>query len=362
MTSPAASRESWVDLAKGATILLVVLLHAQTVLVGGGWAGPAWAEAMDALSTLRMPTFFLISGLFAQKSLTIPAAEFRTKKLWNFLWVYALWSLVYIVPLELVGHTSGDQAFLREANRWIDETFMVDGVLWYLVALPVFFLAARLLRRVPVRVQIACAAVLSFASSSSLVNTGQWGADRMTANFVYFLAGCYFSTSIRKAAVRAGWWPAVFFGYAWAALSIVIFARPWPAIDSGFMPNFGQAVLPLLAVPFLLVLAPLIARRRWANPLTWLGRNTLPVYVMHLGPISIIALAMQRMHLLTAGSWPTRLMPIILTVAATAIILMVRPFLVRWAPWAFEWPWAAVSTPGRHSAAHPDRRSDRTRP
>jgi uncharacterized membrane protein YcfT len=36
MTSPAASRESWVDLAKGATILLVVLLHAQTVLVGGG--------------------------------------------------------------------------------------------------------------------------------------------------------------------------------------------------------------------------------------------------------------------------------------------------------------------------------------
>ena len=57
----AASRGS-ISSAKGTTILLVVLLHAQTVLVGGGWTGPGGPTAMDALSTLRMPTFFLISG------------------------------------------------------------------------------------------------------------------------------------------------------------------------------------------------------------------------------------------------------------------------------------------------------------
>lgn len=404
-TSASGSRESWIDLAKGSTILLVVLLHAQTVLVGGGWTSAGWAAAMDGLSTLRMPTFFLISGFFARKSLTVQPAVFRTKKLWTFLWVYALWSLIYIAPLELVGRVSGDQAFLREADRWIAGTFMVDGVLWYLVALPVFFLAARLLRRIPVPVQIVCAGALSFACSSSLINTGQWGLDRMAANFVYFLAGCYFSASIRSAAVRAGWRPAAILGLAWVGLSIVIYARPWPAIDAGFLPNLGQAVLPLLAVPFVLISAPLLARRTWANPLTWLGRNTLPIYVMHLAPISLIALAMQRTHLLVAGSWPTKLLPVILTVAAAGIILAVRPFLTHWVPWAFHLPAGIVrleisrarvrpkhrlsdrrdsqlpgpdkmgnvyasrvrtpptfTRPGCHSGGHPGRRSDHTRP
>src|SRR3954452_8126404 len=87
---PRNGREPWIDLARGFTILLVVLLHAQAVLAHGGMIGTGWAMAMDALSTLRMPTFFLISGLFAQKAFTIQPSIFRRRKVWNFLWIYAL--------------------------------------------------------------------------------------------------------------------------------------------------------------------------------------------------------------------------------------------------------------------------------
>ena len=199
---------------------------------------------------------------------------------------------------------------------------------------------------------------LSFASSASLLTTGQWGVDRMTANFVYFLTGCYFSTSIRAAAVRAGWWPAAVLGFSWAVLSIVVFARPRPTLDAGFTPQLAQAVLPLLAVPFVLVSAPLIAQWPGTRALTWLGRNTLPVYVMHLGPISVIALALQRTHLV-AGTWPTQLLPLALTVAAIAVILAVRPLFTHWAPWTLQLPHGYYAVSERHLAA--DRRAGCTR-
>jgi uncharacterized membrane protein YcfT len=366
--STAKGRESWVDLAKGLSILLVVLLHAQTALASGGWTGSAWATVMDALSTLRMPTFFLISGFFARRSFTAPASDFRVRKIWTFIWVFALWSLVYVSPLEILGHLRGDQGLLDKADRWLDETYMIDGVLWYLVALPVFFLCARLLRRVPVRVQITGAAALSFLASSSLIDTGQWGFGRMAANFFYFLAGCYFSASIRSAAVRAGWLIAFGLGLAWIGLSVVVYAKPWPALATGFLPHLGQAILPLLAVPFVLTTAPLIARWRWSQPLTWLGRNTLPVYVMHMAPISVIALVMQRAHVLSADSWLTGVLPILLMVVATAASLAVSPLLSRWAPWSFALPPALVrrdtseTQPRNTSVGARHRRKPRLRP
>ncbi len=331
-------REVWIDLAKGFAVSLVVLLHAQTVLANGGWLGSGWGTAMDALSTLRMPTFFLISGLFAQKSLTVRSSVFRPQKVWTFLWLYLLWSAFYILPFEFIGRVAVDPLFLEQADQWAAETIKVNGVLWYLVALPLFFLTARLLRRVPVRIQIAGAAALSFAFSSNLANAGQWGVDRLSTNFVYFLIGCHFSTAIRSAAVRAGWRTAATIGLAWTGLSVGVFVLHWPVVGAGGRPSIGPALLPLLAVPFVLASAPLVARRAWATPLIWLGRNTLPVYVMHIGAIYIVVFALQRAHVLAVGSWLTAIMPLLVTVAAIGITLAMRPLLVRWAPWSLRLP------------------------
>ncbi len=358
-------REAWVDLAKGFAVSLVVLLHAQTVLAHGGWLGSGWGTAMEALSTLRMPTFFLISGLFAQKSLTIRSSIFRTQKIWAFLWLYLLWSAFYILPFEFVGRVSMNSAFLQKADQWATETFMVNGVLWYLVALPVFFLAARLLWRVPVRIQITCAAALSFAFSSNLVNAGQWGVDRLSANFVYFLTGCYFSTAIRSAAMRAGWSTAITIGLAWIGLSVGVFVLHWPVVDAAGWPGIGPALLPLLAIPFVLASAPLVARRAWANPLIWLGRNTLPVYVMHIAAIYILVFFLQRVEVLAVGSWLTTIMPLLVAVAATGITLAIRPLLAHWAPWSLRLPAKfaqrkdAESRPRRHEPLWPLKRPSR---
>jgi uncharacterized membrane protein YcfT len=118
-----------------------------------------------------MPTFFLISGLFARRALVVEPSVFRARKVWLFLWVYALWSIVYLALYESIGLLGHDGRFLRKVDQWLAETLTLNSGLWYLVALPAFFVAARLLRAVPSRTQIAAAGVVSFTFSCGLVHT-----------------------------------------------------------------------------------------------------------------------------------------------------------------------------------------------
>ena len=63
------SRVPWVDVAKGTSIVLVVLLHSTNFLLGHNLATGFWDGFNSFLEPIRMPLFFLASGLFAQNIL-----------------------------------------------------------------------------------------------------------------------------------------------------------------------------------------------------------------------------------------------------------------------------------------------------
>ena len=346
MTAAAASRpspgggarEPWIDIVKAVAILLVVLMHAEVRLAAHGLTGPGWTAATTGLATLRMPTFFLVSGLFARTSLALPSAAFRTRKVWQFLWVYLLWTAGYVVMLTAASALDHDEAVATEAHSWVVESLTASSALWYLLALPVFFLSARALRRIAVPTQLVGAGALSFVFSSGLLQTGLRGPDHMADYFVYFLLGCYFSPVIRSVAVRADWWLTAVLGVAWAGLCAGVHATAWE--------NLGNAVLPVLAVPFTLTLAALLAGRSWSGPLIWLGRNTLPVYVIHFAPVNLIVLAARRANVITPGTRLAAVSPVLVMVASVGIVLAVRPLVARWLPWSLALP-AAFTGPTR---------------
>lgn len=337
-TPGGAGREPWIDVVKAIAILLVVLMHAEERLTAHGLTATGWVAVTTALATLRMPTFFLVSGLFARRSLTLPHAVFRTRKVWRFAWIYVVWSIGYVVLLTAIGAVDGDGAFTAEAHLWVVQSLTASDALWYLLALPVFFLSARALRDVALPAQLAGAGALSFVVSTGLVQTGLWGPDHMAEDFVYFLVGCHFSTVIRSVAARVGWWVTAALGVAWAGLCVALHATPWE--------NLGNAFLPLLAVPFTLTLAVLIARQYWSGPLVWLGRHTLPVYVMHFAPVSLLVLIGRRANVLVRGARLAVASPVLVTVASIAIVLALRPLVARWLPWSLALP-AAFDAPTR---------------
>lgn len=333
-------REPWIDLVKAVAIMLVVLMHAEGRLAAHGLTSAGWAAVTTALGTLRMPTFFLVSGLFARKSLTLALPVFCTRKVWRFLWIYLLWSVGYVAMLALIGVVDHDGAFSDEAKGWVTGSLTASSELWYMVALPVFFLGARAMRRMSVPVQLVGAASLSFLFGAGLMQFGMWGPDHMADYFVYFLIGCYFGKVIRSLTVRVRWPSAVICGVAWVSLCITLSGTAGE--------NLGNALLPLLAVPFTLMLAAVLARRAWTGPLVWLGRNTLPVYVMHFAPVSLIVLAVRRAQLIAPGSYLAMASPVLVSAASLGVILCVHPLMARWAPWSL-----ALPAPHRTPATDP---------
>ena len=97
----------WADAAKGLCILLVVLHHSTVkhlpaVLPADLSAvGEAWLALTAALKPIRMPLFFLLSGLFAAGALRRPWAQVLTARVLTPYWVYAVWLGLLAVVFSL---------------------------------------------------------------------------------------------------------------------------------------------------------------------------------------------------------------------------------------------------------------------
>ena len=87
-------RMAWPDIAKGISILGVVTLHATMAVPEG--ADTTLAKINTLLDPLRMPLFFLVSGLFSTKVLNFTFSQLFARRLWFFLVPYLVW-----VPVEL---------------------------------------------------------------------------------------------------------------------------------------------------------------------------------------------------------------------------------------------------------------------
>src|SRR5687768_6628751 len=92
--APTTNRLAWVDAAKGLSILLVVAHHAVWFLQRSGQAPAVVVAANEALASLRMPLFFLASGLFVAGPLAAPWRTVLHKRIAFFLYLFVLWTLL----------------------------------------------------------------------------------------------------------------------------------------------------------------------------------------------------------------------------------------------------------------------------
>jgi fucose 4-O-acetylase-like acetyltransferase len=98
--SKATTREAWVDLAKGACILFVVLRHASPYPPFSEDSPRVLIAFNDMMQPFRMPLFFFASGLFAKKALSMSIGTFVKRKVFQLLWVYVVWAVLFYVALQ----------------------------------------------------------------------------------------------------------------------------------------------------------------------------------------------------------------------------------------------------------------------
>jgi uncharacterized membrane protein YcfT len=197
--SPNLHRVDWVDYAKGICIVLVVLMHSTLgVEKAMGETGTLhifiqWAQPF------RMPDFFLISGLFLSRRITVPWREFLDKKVLHFLYFYFLWMTIqFLFKGYGIWQEQGTSGLTHEYLLATIEPF---GTLWFIYLLPVFFVVTKLTRPVPALLVFTVAAVLEMAP----IHTGWIMVDEFAARFVYFFAGYWLAGQVfRFADAMAG--------------------------------------------------------------------------------------------------------------------------------------------------------------
>ncbi len=302
------SRVSWVDTGRGLAIMLVVLYHS-----ANWFAVPAWQSANSTVSTLRMPLFFAISGMFAGKWLVASWADLWRVKISLFTWVVLIWSGIGVVALSLGLRMQGVPYGVRSAVRnYLMTPFRPQLELWFLWALALFFLAAKLLRRAPSSAVLLGAAAASAVALSGvdLGNTGWNGALRY---FFFFLVGLFFRSELLRWGAHERSRSHALVLIAWAAVSL---SASIYGLWSVPLVYYANCLLGLLAG---------ISLSRALSSIEWikvLGRQTLPVYIAHTPIVLVLAFASWSVFAdPSPGGWGVVLVPL---AAACAVLLSLR--------------------------------------
>lgn len=325
-TTALPARLRWADVAKGACILLVVLHHTVTKHVvevvppSFELVGQAWAGLSHALKPVRMPLFFVISGVFASRAVSRPWSASVRRRITSPAYLYVVWLLLlgafFSVEHDLPMNRTQDLGELA-----LDLVFASTG-LWFLYALAVYFVLARLTVRVPTPWLLGVAAAV--AASASLLPIEEANRVSVIVHFVHFAVGVRCPELLRRLAedrrpltaplTLAFVVGAVLLGWAGAPLSVEI------------------TLLSLVGVPCGIRLAAATRRTpRLAEGLAWVGRRTLPVYVLHVPLLAVVHHVAPDLlpgagtgALALAVAWP-----LLVTAVVVAGCLLVRGIAVR---------------------------------
>ncbi|MGV8997955.1 MAG: acyltransferase family protein [Parvibaculaceae bacterium] len=289
-------RVDWVDAVKGLTIILVVMKHTTFGTAVALGETPYWFNLLcEWTIPFRMPLFFLVAGLFAQKALRAPMRQFVDSKILHFLYFYLLWSFIQIGIKIVLPHEGAWDVTYRDFLLIPLEPF---GLLWFIYALAVFFAFMRFARDVRPAIVIAFALTLYFTR----LHTGWTMPDETAQRFIYFVLGVYAAPHVFALADWAIAHARLAIASGIGLLALVAAIAFTPAID--------WRVLELAAALFgasgSIMLVAVAASRDLVKPLTFIGSRSLYVFLAFFLPMAVtrvleLHLGVHKADLMTLG-------------------------------------------------------------
>lgn len=263
---PPADRYAWVDFAKGLCIVAVVAMWVSRGM--NNESGLLWYFVAFA-QPFRMPDFFLISGLFLARVIDRPWRGYLDTKVVHYLYFLVLWTCIIVPATWALKEMPESPA---QAGSWLlAALYKPVGALWFIMMLPVYFVATRLLRQVPAWVVLPIAALLKIFPSHTGIHPLDWFGEY----FVFFYAGHVFANRFFELADWAGRHPrqAVAALLAWTVFNGALVKLQWSA---NLVVSLG---LGFLGISALVLLSRLISGWRSMAWLNYLGRNSIVIYL-----------------------------------------------------------------------------------
>ncbi|CAL4869857.1 hypothetical protein MMA231_04149 (plasmid) [Asticcacaulis sp. MM231] len=137
MSEQKPQRVTWVDLARGVGILLVVIGHA----AGGIIDSPLGAQASGiryvflTIYTFHMPLFFILSGLFIAERLKADPKKFVTNTFTKIARAYFTWAIIQFTVIYMMGSLLNHPATGGYLQNLVAIIWAPVSQFWFLYAL-----------------------------------------------------------------------------------------------------------------------------------------------------------------------------------------------------------------------------------
>ena len=329
-TPTATGRLPWADAAKGLCIVLVVLHHLTTkhyelVVPDGTLVEAAWQEATDLLRPVRMPLFFLLSGMFAAGAVQRPWRDVLRRRVATPYYLYVVWLVLHAIAFSVL--TALPMNRTRSLSELAVDVVLASTGLWYLYALALYFVLAKAVRPLDARVVVPFAAAIS--AGASLLPIEGANRESLVQHFVFFLVGTVAPHLVRAVPDIPGRHVDGSLAAGSAALAVV-------AWSLGLPQSATTLLVAVLAVPLAIRMVAAACTRPWfEGPAARLGRQTLPIYVLHVPLLALVHLVVVQLPGVdglsgsTAGLVALAGYPVLATVLVTVACLLVHAGLER---------------------------------
>ena len=281
-------RLAWADAARGLAVLAVVVFHV------GLWhflphapelwspAARVWSKVNGVLAGVRIPLLLTISGLVLSRRVRRGFSDRSNivRPLANY-YLYVVWLIIYTAFFAVVSYPALPHR-VTGVGDFVLQLIVPDTTLWYVFALAVYVPVFSALRAVPPWLVLAVLAALTIGVRATDAVEPQ--AIKIAEVALFFAIGVYGATPIRHLAasasvVRAG---------ALVVIAAVV------TLGGRFMTGEvdGTILFVVRGLTFMVasvvVIAIVVRWRAAEHLLSAVGRQTLPIYVMH--PLLICAL------------------------------------------------------------------------
>lgn len=326
------ARLGWMDMLRGLAVLLVVLLHAAGIPRMNDAGVALWSQLHQLLEPFRMPLLMFLSGLLLPRSLAKPAMVYVRGKLSGVAWPLALWLVIFGVAIYWNG--PGDpQYWLTGDYLWFLMALLICYALAMVLKLPLGLTAGagRELNTSPAPLTIGAA--LMALTMVALLHVGSPDQLLISRTLYY---GTFFFLGSACVPAMARWVKAP----SWAAVPVCLGAvlcaylsLSDPALRSGTVASAAVACAGIAAALWCAPRVPTSAIRTF---LSWLGRNSIVVYVTHFPVIILTFRATQELNLDPVATVATCT---VLGAAVTVLLVRLRP----WTPWLYSSPRLGVA-------------------
>ena len=303
-------RIEWMDVIKATAVIVIVLSHAVDLLAPVSSAQPAqtfWTVVMTILEPMRMPLFFMISGMLAVSALQRPWNKVR-RRTWGMAYLYVVWSVIFFAVVAWYERAP----WIEHALEYLRLILIAGDGYWYLYALVIYFCAVKLTHRWPVWILLVVAIILNLAKEpmlnfnrEHLFGTGSGSMFiKILINFVFYFIGVHFKSVIERIAQYATWPRIVGIVVALSIIGIWRFNTPWTWEQSLLPANLLYIVLAVMLSSTLVVYPKVRAYG------TRIGRQTLPIFVVQFPFMLIAQQILKNESSLYQNQWFIALFPI----------------------------------------------------